>query len=132
MIQTNLLSYLAVAVGGGLGAMLRYHIGLLSQQYYSSHNFPMATLAVNILGSFGFGVLFYLIVEKQVLSEYWRLICLVGFMGGLTTFSTYSFESMQLIFKGDLLLAFTSIIANVVLSLIAVMSAYWLSKLVFS
>ena len=131
MTQLNFISYLVVGLGGAFGAMLRYHIGLLCQQYLSEQTFPYATLFVNVLGSLGFGVLFYVIVEKQVLSEYWRLLCLVGFMGGLTTFSTYSFESMQLIVKGDIAIALLSIGLNVLLSIAAVSGAYYFSKQVF-
>ncbi len=119
-----LANYLMVAFGGAFGALTRYQVGLWFQANQSS-NFPFATLTVNVLGSFLFGVAFYFIVEKASFEDSMRLLVMVGFLGALTTFSTFSFEILSLLQKGEWTFALLNIVANVVLSLLALCFAYF-------
>jgi len=121
------INYFVVALGGSLGAVARYQVSLLSQVYFPS-SFPLATLFVNVVGSFLFGRAFYFIVEKMMLSESARLFILVGFLGAFTTFSTFSFELLELLQKGQLVYAFVSAGANLVLSFLALCLAYYSAK----
>jgi fluoride exporter len=121
------MNYFVVALGGSLGAVARYQVSLLSQVYFPS-SFPLSTLFVNVVGSFLFGLAFYLIVEKMMLSESARLFILVGFLGAFTTFSTFSFELLELLQKGQFLFAFASASANLVLSFLALCLAYYAAK----
>ena len=125
------LNYLVVALGGSIGAVARYQVGLWGKSSFQT-DFPFATLIVNVLGSLLFGMAFFLIVEKAMFSESIRLLVLVGFLGAFTTFSTFSFELFELMQKGEWLYAFASLCANVLLSFIAVSSAYLLSKQLFN
>ena len=83
---------LMVALGGGLGAALRY----LTSEWISSEGFPWATLGVNIVGSFLMGVLAVGLAE-QVISKDLALLLGTGLLGGLTTMSAFSVETIQLL-----------------------------------
>ena len=87
-----LQNVLIVALGGGLGAALRY----LTSEWISSEGFPWATLAVNIVGSFLMGALAVGLAE-QVISKDLALLLGTGLLGGLTTMSAFSVETIQLL-----------------------------------
>ena len=82
---------LAVFLGGGAGAVLRYLTGVLALRYLSV-NLPAATFAVNIVGCFILGVLFAVFVDRPEVNTSLKLALTAGFCGGLTTFSTFSFS----------------------------------------
>ena len=83
--------WLAVALGGAVGAMMRFGVAVLIP--IRSGEFPTATFLVNIAGSALAGVLFVLIVEKGVLMPHLRPPLMIGMLGALTTFSTFSLEA---------------------------------------
>ncbi|MCW8803943.1 MAG: fluoride efflux transporter CrcB [Ignavibacteriaceae bacterium] len=121
--------YLIVAFGSGVGGFLRYAISDVVYKY-SPTLFPYGTLLVNILGSFLLGfVLFYLDAVKLISSEM-RLFLTVGLCGGLTTFSTFSFETVKLIQDSEYLFAGTNVLLNVFITLLAVLLAAFISKLI--
>lgn len=120
--------YFIVTLGSGIGGLLRYIISDLVYKY-SSSLFPYGTLTVNIVGSFILGlVIFYLDSLKLVSSEM-RLFLTIGLCGGLTTFSTFSYETVKLIQDSQYLLAGTNILLNVVVTILAVLLAAFISKL---
>ena len=120
--------YLIVALGSGIGGMLRYYISDFVQKN-STSLFPFGTLTVNIIGSFLIGlILFYLDSIKMITAEM-RLFLTVGLCGGLTTFSTFSFETIKLIQDSEYLLAGTNVLLNVLVTLLAVLLAALISKL---
>ena len=120
--------YLIVAFGSGIGGMLRCFTTDLVQKYLSPL-FPYGTLAVNVVGSFIIGfVLFYLDSLKLISSEM-RLFLTVGLCGGLTTFSTFSYETIKLIRDSEYLLAGTNVLLNVFVTLLAVWLAGFISKI---
>jgi len=122
--------YLIVGLGSGIGGMLRYYISDLVQKN-SSSLFPYGTLTVNIIGSFLIGlILFYLDSIKMISSEM-RLFLTVGLCGGLTTFSTFSYETIKLVQDSEYFLAGSNILLNVVVTLLAVLLAALISKLLF-
>lgn len=88
--------YLALALGGALGAIARYWIGGGLNQS-GQLTFPLGTLSVNVLGSFFMGGLYIYLSERPELSEAYRHLVLTGFLGALTTFSTFSLETLLLI-----------------------------------
>ncbi len=87
---------LLIAVAGGLGALSRYGLAGLVQRW-SGTTFPWGTATVNVVGCFFFGLLWVVIEERFALSPQTRAIVLTGFMGAFTTFSTYMFETQQLL-----------------------------------
>ncbi len=91
---------LAVALGGAVGSVLRYLISKFVQAKVGI-DFPLGTLSVNVLGAFLIGFLFSYLVERFSLTPELRALVITGFLGGLTTFSTFSYESFNLMFNGE-------------------------------
>jgi len=104
-----------VGCGGFLGAILRVLITTYSFKAFGS-NFPYGTMIVNVLGGFLIGVFMSVAVK---LSPELRSFLIPGFLGGLTTFSTFSYENLEMMMKGDLALAFVNIFLSVGLALLA-------------
>ena len=122
------MNWIAVAVGGALGAMARYAISTWIFQV-SSHKFPYATLTVNVLGSFVMGILFVVIIERCALPVEMRSLWMIGFLGAFTTFSTFSLDALGLWQNGHLFMALLYVLATVVLCLLAISSSIWLTRL---
>lgn len=119
--------WLAIAVGGALGAVARF---ALSHQAYIwlGRDFAWGTLAVNVIGSFLVGLLTILLINKFAVSAEWRALLIVGFLGSFTTFSTFSFETMQYIQTGEISKAIANIGLNLLACLGAVAMGLWLGK----
>lgn len=101
------MNFLVIAIGAAVGAILRWQLSLRMAAVL--HQFPMGTLVANLVGGFLAGVASAFFASHPSLSPQWRLLVVTGFLGGLTTFSTFSAESMDLLQKGDYLLALTHI-----------------------
>lgn len=108
---------LAVAVGGAIGASMRWLLAGVVQRSTDSA-FPWGTLVVNALGSFLLGFLFVYMIERSSAGELLRLALTVGLLGAFTTFSTYSLESLRLIQSGDFGLAAANVVGQVFLCLV--------------
>jgi CrcB protein len=114
-------------VGGFFGAASRFGINQLTQRYLI-HPFPVATLIVNVVGSFLIGFLYEYFRDHPSL-PYVTLFLVVGFLGAFTTFSAFSFETIGLVKRGELQLASLNTVGNVALCLIGVIAGEWLAKL---
>lgn len=113
-----MLKLLAVAVGGSIGATTRYVVSTWAAERFGT-GFPYGTLIVNVVGCFIIGVFMVATTEKFIINPYWRLIVTVGFVGGLTTFSSFSYETFQLIEDSGLTLVMYNILSNLVLGFLA-------------
>ena len=122
------MHWFAVAIGGALGSIARYALSTWIFDV-SSHKFPYATLAVNVLGSFVMGILFVIIVEKAALPTEMRSLLMIGFLGAFTTFSTFSLDALGLWQNGHIFMSLVYMLATVILRLIAISSAIWLTRL---
>ncbi len=120
----------SIALGGALGALLRYAVSGLCYKWLGAV-FPYGTLTVNTLGSFLIGLLWGLF-QKSTVSPEWRAFLLIGTLGAFTTFSTFSLESLQLLQDGEMKLAFVNIVLNFAFALIAVFLGIWLARYSFS
>lgn len=107
-----------VACGGASGATLRYLMGM-GVTTLLGKNFPFATLSVNILGSLIMGCVFQLVQQESIAIAPWWPLVGVGFLGALTTFSSFSMDNLLLLQQGDLLKAMLNISLNVIVCLLA-------------
>jgi len=116
-----------IAVAGLIGTLFRYWLsGVVARQY--GETFPWGTMAVNLVGCFLAGVLFYLTEERFLLSPALRAALLIGFLGGFTTFSSYGLQTFTLLRDSQFGLATLNIAASNVLGLLMVWTGYVVSK----
>jgi CrcB protein len=101
-----------VALGAASGGVLRYWVGYFT--HASTKSWPWPTLAINVVGSLILG-LFAAAALERGWGDGWKLLVAVGFCGGFTTFSTFSFETVDLILRRDINVAFQYILASVLL-----------------
>lgn len=110
---------LAIAAGGAVGSVLRFWLtGTI--QSITGRGFPYGTLAVNAIGCFVAGFLVVLLLERLVSNDVWRAGLLIGLLGGFTTFSAFSVETLNLVEHGAWLKAGLYVAASVILCLVAV------------
>jgi CrcB protein len=113
-----------VAAGGAIGSAARYILAGLVHRYTSAF-FPYGTFTVNMVGCLLFGVIFGLTEQRFVISPTLRAFLLIGILGGFTTFSSYAFESFQLIRDAQYLRASVNVVGQAVLGL----ACFWLGYL---
>jgi CrcB protein len=109
-----------VGIGAGTGGILRYLINLALH----STKFPLATLIINLSGSLALGVIAGIWAKDHPL----RLLLGVGLLGGYTTFSTFSLDSVLLLQKGEYAQAAFYVIGSVVLSILALVAGLWIVR----
>ena len=118
-----MLKTILVALAGMLGTLLRYWLsGFVARQY--GETFPWGTMAVNLIGCFLAGAVFYLTQERFLVSPALRTIILIGFLGGFTTFSSYGLQTFTLLRDGEFGLALLNIGASNVFGLLMVWTGY--------
>lgn len=119
------MKFLLVFIGGGLGAMARYFVTINLAGKLG--NFPLGTFAANIFGSFFMGLVVGIIAGRASLENV-RLFAAVGFLGGFTTFSTFSAETLNLLQGGQIILAAANILLSVAAGLAACFAGLTLFK----
>ncbi|GAB4204227.1 MAG: fluoride efflux transporter CrcB [Roseiflexaceae bacterium] len=122
-MQTMLL----IALGAALGANARYLLSSWATARWGAA-FPYGTLLINVLGSLGIGVVLGLLAARTSTSPAWQPLLVTGFLGGFTTFSTFSFEIYRLITSGQLAQAALYVGGSVALGLAAVFAGIWIAK----
>lgn len=120
-----------VALGGAVGASLRHMLGLAAARIFGA-GFPIGTLSANVLGSAVMGLLFGYLSLKANGGEALRLFIGVGLLGGFTTFSAFSLESIMMIERKAYGAFISYVSLSLVLSLLAIMAGLWVSRGVFS
>ncbi len=116
---------IAVMSGGALGAICRYLTGIALQNAIKVTGFPLATLIVNILGSFLLSFLFHL--NTSQLSSTLRLAIGTGFLGSLTTFSTFELETYALVYKQNYLYAVLYVFGNILIGFTVILLGRYLA-----
>ena len=104
--------YLFIAIGGALGAVGRYWL-MLTVERLNPGPFPVGTFIVNVIGSLLIGALFVVLNEKMQLAAHLRPLLMIGFLGALTTFSTFSLDAFLLIEQGHIATAITYLLTSV-------------------
>ncbi len=125
----NLQLIAAVALGGAIGSVARYLVGIGSGRLFGMA-FPWGTLIINVTGSFLIGTFIALFAIRWDLSQAARVFLTVGICGGYTTFSTFSLDAFYLMERGELLSSAAYMIASVVMSVAALVAAIHLVRTV--
>lgn len=104
-----MIQLILIALGSGIGGICRY--GLSTGIYHLlGKTFPYGTLAVNAIGSFLIGFIFIILLERvDSMGDHLRALLIIGFLGGFTTFSSFSLETLQLFENGEMLRAFLNV-----------------------
>ena len=106
---------LVITLGAGAGACLRWVLAMLLNSIFPA--IPLGTVAANFIGGFGIGLSLGVFNAMPGLAPEWRLLIITGFLGGLTTFSSFSNETLQLLLDGRSFAALLNVAVNVLLGL---------------
>ncbi len=127
----NMNSILMVALGGSIGAVLRYVIAHFTQSMASTP-FPIGTLTVNILGCALIGILAaFLLGSNPQHREILRLLLMIGILGGFTTFSSFALDALKLFQEGKLVSAMLYILLSNILGILAAWICFSAGKMLF-
>jgi CrcB protein len=121
------MKILYLGIFGGFGCLTRY---LVSGWVYQlvGKSLPYGTLAVNLLGSLLLGLIMEGSLRSTLLSPELRFGLTVGFMGGFTTFSTFSYETVRLLEEGSLVAAGANVLLNVIICILAALVGIYLAR----
>ena len=119
---------LLISAGAILGANARYWIGDWAARKLGP-GFPYGTLIINLSGSFLIGLFLTLATERLMLDPRWRILVVVGFLGAYTTFSTFTYESMNLLTNGQWVSGILNILGSTLLGIVAVGLGIYIGKL---
>lgn len=125
-----LLTSIHVAFGGALGAVLRYLCSWAVLRGFGAHTVPLGVMTANVLGSFAMGVVVVALAQRGLLA--WQPFLMTGLLGGFTTFSAFSLETVELIETGQHGLAAAYIFLSVGLSVGGLMAGMMLAKGAFA
>jgi CrcB protein len=126
----TLYAFIAVGLGAAMGAWLRWGMGLWLNPLFPQ--LPLGTLAVNLVGGYliGIGVAFFM--QHPGISPEWRLLIITGFLGGLTTFSTFSAETVTMLVRGQYLWTMAIVAAHLggslLMTLLGLQTFKWLHQ----
>ncbi len=122
------MKVLAIMIAGGFGTLARYGLGLAFKNWFgASSSFPLATLVINVLGSFILSWITSLALQNRV-SDDWRLLIGTGFCSAFTTFSTFELETHALFVKGANLEGIIYVLGNLVLGFLAVLLGIFVAR----
>ena len=120
-----MLQIIIAGLGGFIGSACRFWMASLSYRYFGQ-DFPYGTLIVNILGCLLIGFLMTFFEQRFLVTPNLRIFLTIGILGGFTTFSTFSYETLSLLREGSYYIGFS----NICLSLIGCLGATWLGTLI--
>jgi len=110
---------ISVALGGAIGSVLRYLIGLVVA-------FPLGTLAVNVIGSFAIGLVWVHLADRGL--QHWLPFLMTGVLGGFTTFSAFTLDALRLVEEGRVTAAGAYVLASLILSVLACAAGLWIAR----
>lgn len=121
-----MLKYVMVGVGGFLGAIARYALGVYIGSRYGVR-FPLGTFVINVSGSFLIGFILALLARTTA-SEYWRYLIPIGFIGAYTTFSTFEYETLRAIQDGQVMTGLLNVGLSLVIGFVAVWAGAFIGR----
>ncbi|MFH2066349.1 MAG: fluoride efflux transporter CrcB [Pseudomonadota bacterium] len=119
---------IAIMIGGSLGALCRYSIAVTAGKYFGAR-FPVGTLLANFIGCFLIGVALAMADKTQLLSPTGRLFFMTGFIGALTTFSTYALETFQAGRNGSIMVAALNVAVSNIGGIVLVFIGIWFTQM---
>lgn len=119
--------FLLISVGAIFGANARYWVGDWVAQRYGTA-FPFGTMLINLTGSLALGLFLALATERFLLDPRWRLVVAIGFLGGYTTYSSYTYESVNLMLTGQWVFGMLDLFGSAVLGAVAVTSGILIGR----
>lgn len=122
-----MIKLMVIFLGGGIGSVARFGLSRFTGQYLGS-SFPFGTLAVNVASCIFLGLILGLTSEKYLVNPAIRLFFIVGFCGGFSTFSTFTFETMELLRLGQVSYAIANILLNLLLCIGSLAGGIYISK----
>jgi fluoride exporter len=122
---------LIIGVGGGIGSIVRYVLSTAIQEKLENASFPYGTLVVNISGCLLIGLFAYLADVRGVISSDMRLLIFIGFLGGFTTFSTFSNETIGLLRGGEYLQGIANVALQLCVGLLAVVAGRIIGQIIW-
>ena len=114
-----MIRYLLVLIGGGVGALARY-VGASAIMTRFGGKFPLGTWVINVTGSFLIGFLMTMLTERFEFDPKWRLLLVVGFLGGYTTFSSFEWETYTAVRGGGFRIGMLNVVSSFMLGYMAV------------
>ena len=124
------MSAIYIVIGGGIGALLRYFTSQFVNNLYNK-SFSLGTVFVNCIGALLIGFLIN-IFDMFGINTKWKLLLITGFLGGYTTFSAYSLETVNYFVNGNIKFGILNILINNILCLLFVLLGLWVNKIVFN
>ena len=129
VLPKDMETFLLISLGAMLGANLRYWVGGWAASRFGAA-FPYGTLIINLTGSFLLGLSMTLMAERFLVDPRWRLLIAVGFLGGYTTFSSYTYESMNLLLSGEILLGLFDLLGSSIFGALAATAGIFLARMI--
>lgn len=129
MQDSSIIKFLIISLGAIIGANLRYWVsGWAAERFGAS--FPFGTLIINLSGGLVLGFFMTLINERFLVNPNWRLLVGLGFLGSYTTFSTYTFESVNLMLAGQIWLGLFNLLGSSILGALSAGLGIYLGRLI--
>lgn len=122
-------SYILIFIGGGLGASLRYLMSMIFTNHLKI-NYPYGTFIINVLGSFLLGLILMSSLNKTGTGLKLNLFLTIGFTGGFTTFSTFTYEAINLINQGLILQSFSYIFLSIIFGILGIYMGISMAKFI--
>lgn len=126
--MTKLLPILLIALCGAAGTLARYGLSLACMRSTDRWNFPVGTVAVNLLGCFLIGLLNGLFLDRVIVRPEVRAALIVGFLGGFTTFSSFAWEAAVLLEKREPFRLFANVLVSNVAGILLVIAGYAIGR----
>jgi len=124
------MSLIYIVIGGGIGALLRYFTSQFVNNLFNK-NFSLGTVFVNCIGALLIGFLINIFDLYGINTKY-KLLIITGFLGGYTTFSTYSIETVNYFINGNIKYGVLNILLNNIMCILFALLGLWLSKIIFT